>query len=259
MPRPQKLRRVGRGEKLGSGWRFAWAVLYYPVSGIFKISWRHIERIPPRGGVIIVVNHISHVDPLIVSKLVLDAARVPRFLAKDTIFVNPFIGWGMRAMGHIPVRRDTADAARALAVAVDKLTGGSCIVIHPEGTVTRDPDGWPMSGKTGVARLWLLSPDTPVIPVAQWGVQQQWDLYGKRVKPFPRARHTMSVGEPIDLARFHGAEPVGEVLQEITDVIMKRLRADVAELRGVPAPTGELYVWNRPAGEVGPADSSDAA
>ncbi len=86
----------------------------------------------------------------------------------------------------------------------EALEEGGMIVLHPEGTVTRDPDGWPMIGKTGAARLALLAPDVPVIPVAQWGVQKQIDLYRKKVKLFPRPRHTLSVGEPIDLSAFHG-------------------------------------------------------
>ena len=260
MPRPHKLRRPGYGEKLGFGWLFAWVVLYYPVSALFKIRWRHIERMPQSGGVIVVVNHVSHVDPFIVSKFILDSARTPRFMAKEAIFEVPVVGWGMRKMGHIPVRRGTVDAAHALSAAVDKLRSGGCVVVHPEGTVTRDPDYWPMSAKTGVARLALLVPEVPVIPVAQWGVQEQVDLYRKKVKLFPRPRHTLSVGEPVDLSAFHGAQPTPQVLRAMADVIMKRLRSDVAELRGIPAPTGDLFVWTRPRpGAPGSPDSRDAA
>ncbi|HYZ35430.1 MAG TPA: lysophospholipid acyltransferase family protein, partial [Pseudonocardiaceae bacterium] len=104
------MRRLGRGEPLGWGWRFVCGVLYAPVSILFRIRWRHIERIPQQGGVLIVVNHVSHADPLLVSKFLLDAGRTPRFLAKEAIFDVPVVGWAMRAMGHIPVRRDTADA-----------------------------------------------------------------------------------------------------------------------------------------------------
>ena len=67
--------------------------------------------------------------------------------------------------------------------------------------MTRDPDGWPMAGKTGAARLATLVPDVPVIPVAQWGVQEQIDLYRKKFKLIPRPKHVISVGEPIDLSR----------------------------------------------------------
>jgi 1-acyl-sn-glycerol-3-phosphate acyltransferase len=222
-------------------------VLYYPASGLFRSSYRHIERIPQTGPMIIVVNHVSHIDPFLVSKFVLDAARTPRFLAKESLFEVPAVGWAMYKMGHIPVKRGTTDARQSLAAAVDALRAGKVIVLHPEGTVTRDPDGWPMNAKTGAARLATLVPDVPVIPIAQWGVQEQFDLYKKRVKLFPRPKHVMSVGEPIDLSAFHGREPTMKVLHEITDVIMRRLRADVAELRGLPEPIGDLYRWSRAA------------
>jgi 1-acyl-sn-glycerol-3-phosphate acyltransferase len=231
---------------MGSAWRFVWCVLYYPVSALFKVRYRNIDRVPQQGGMIIVTNHVSHVDPFLVSKFILDAARTPRFLAKDAIFDVPVVGAAMRWMGHIPVKRGTTDAAQSLAGAVDYLRGGGVIVLHPEGTVTRDPGGWPMAGKTGAARLATLVPEVPVIPIAQWGVQEQVDLYKKKVKLVPRPKHVISVGEPIDLSKWHGVDVTPAVLHEISDVIMRRLREDVAELRGLPAPTGELFVWKRP-------------
>jgi 1-acyl-sn-glycerol-3-phosphate acyltransferase len=156
----------------------------------------------------------------------------------------------MRGMGHIPVRRGTADARQSFDAAVAALDAGGLIVLHPEGTVTRDPDGWPMAGKTGAARLALLAPDVPVVPVAQWGVQQQIDLYKKKVKLFPRPRHVLSVGDPIDLSAFRGRPADAATLREVTDVIMRRLRADVAELRGLPAPDRPLYRWSRTAADA---------
>jgi 1-acyl-sn-glycerol-3-phosphate acyltransferase len=258
--RLHKLRRPGDGEKLGAAWRFVWLVLYYPVSSVFRLRYRNIERIPRQGPIIIVTNHVSHVDPFLVAKFVLDAARVPRFLAKESIFEVPVVGWAMRSMGHIPVKRGTADARQSLAAAVEALGDGRVIVLHPEGTVTRDPDWWPMAGKTGAARLATLAPDVPVIPIAQWGVQEQFDLYKKRVKLIPRPRHVISVGEPVDLSGFRDREPTVKVLHEITDVIMRRLRADVADLRGLPAPAGELFHWVRPSETKPEADKpGDAA
>ncbi len=246
MARVQKLRRPGRGEKMGAGWRFVWLVLYYPVSGLFRLHYHHMHRLPQDGPMIVVTNHVSHIDPFLVSKFVLDAARTPRFLAKDSIFDVPVVGWGMRIMGHIPVRRGSSEAARSLAAATEALREGKVIVLHPEGTVTRDPCGWPMSGKTGAARLAMLAPDVPVIPLAQWGVQRQVDLYRKRVKLIPRPQHEISVGAPIDLNRYRGRPVDSALLQEVTEVMLRRLRHDVAELRGEPEPTGPLFHWRRP-------------
>jgi 1-acyl-sn-glycerol-3-phosphate acyltransferase len=260
VPRQHKLRRPGHGERMGPAWRFVWLVLYYPVSILFPMRYRNIEAIPQDGPAIIVVNHVSHIDPFLVAKFVLDAARTPRFLAKESIFAVPVVGTAMRAMGHIPVRRGTVDARQSLSAAVDALRAGKVIVLHPEGTVTRDPDGWPMVGKTGAARLASLVPDVPVIPVVQWGVQEQFDLYKKKVKLFPRPRHEVRVCPPIDLSAYRDRPTDTAALREITDVIMRRLRDGVAELRGVPAPTGELYYWTRP-GETRPksVEPGDAA
>ncbi len=146
---------------------------------------------------IIVVNHVSHVDPFLIAKIVLDAGRVPRVLAKESIFDVFPVGAAMRTMGHIPVKRGSVDARQSLAAAVDALAAGKVIVLHPEGTVTRDPEGWPMNGKTGAARLAMLAPDVPVIPIAQWGVQEKWDFYSKQ-RPAVPARRARHVGRSAD-------------------------------------------------------------
>ncbi|MDP9093300.1 MAG: 1-acyl-sn-glycerol-3-phosphate acyltransferase [Actinomycetota bacterium] len=255
MPRLEKLRRAGHGEKLGAVWRIVWLILYWPCSILIKSEYRHIDRIPQSGPAILIVNHVSHVDPFLVAKMVIDAARTPRFLAKDSIFGVPVVGAAMRGMGHIPVKRGTADARQSLAAAVDALASGKIIVLHPEGTVTRDPNGWPMAAKTGAARLSMLAPDVPVIPVVQWGVQNSIDLYRRRVRLVPRPRNTISIGQPLDLSEFHGAVHNIRTLRKVADVMGRRLREDVAVLRNEPAPTGELYVWARSAdagsGEAG--------
>ena len=253
MGRLKRLLRPVVGERLSLPWTIVWLILYGPFSMLIRTRYRHLERLPKHGGVILVTNHVSHVDPFLVAKMVIDAGRTPSFLAKDTIFTVPVVGAAMRGMKQIPVRRGTADARQSLAAAVQALRDGHVVVLHPEGTVTRDPDGWPMNGKTGAPRLALLVPEVPVIPVAQWGVQQSIDLYVKKVKLFPRPKHVVSIGEPLDLSKYHGVEPEPDVLHEVADVIMRRLRHDVAELRGVPEPSGELFHWVRPEPKTGDA------
>ncbi len=246
MPRPKTLRGAGRREKLGFWWGLAWLVLYAPVGALVKLRYRCIDSVPQHGGAILVVNHVSHVDPFLVARFVVDAGRVPRFLAKESIFRVRVVGYVVRRMGHVPVKRGTVDAQQALAAAADSLRNGNVIVLHPEGTVTRDPEWWPMSAKTGAARLALLVPDVPVIPVAQWGVQRSIDLYRKHVRLLPRVEHFIMAGKPVDLSAFRGAKPTAETLRTMTDLIMGALRDQVAELRGLPAPTGEFYKWARP-------------
>jgi 1-acyl-sn-glycerol-3-phosphate acyltransferase len=180
------------------------------------------------------------------ARFIVDSGRLPRFLAKQSIFDVPVVGRAMTEMGQIPVDRGTAAAADSLAAAVDALRKGHIVVMHPEGTVTRDPQWWPMSARTGAARLALLAPDVPVVPVGQWGVQEMVDLYHKKVRLIPRKQHHILAGEPIDLRRFAGAAPTAETLRAMTDTMMSAVRELVAELRGEPAPTGAFYRYVRP-------------
>jgi 1-acyl-sn-glycerol-3-phosphate acyltransferase len=132
--------------------------------------------------------------------------------------------------------------------AVEALRRGEVVLIYPEGTVTRDPDFWPMQAKTGVARLALLAPGVPVVPVGQWGAQDFLDVYARKFRPFPRKRITIAVGEPVDLSEFVGSEPRSEVLHEMTDRIMVSIRDLVAGIRGEEPPV-EFY--RRPAAKQG--------
>ena len=95
----------------------------------------------------------------------------------------PVLGRLLRGAGQIPVYRGTADAQRSLARRrAGAATTGKVVVIYPEGTVTRDPDLWPMQARTGVARL-ALTTDVAVLPVAQWGPQRVYDGYQQEVPP----------------------------------------------------------------------------
>ncbi len=222
-------------------------MLVYPlVSLLFKRRWLGPERIPASGPAIVAANHISYADPFIFGRFIWDAGRVPRYLAKAAVFALPFpLGMIVRGAGQIPVHRGTTDAAQALQDAVAALRRGEMVLIYPEGTVTRDPDFWPMQAKTGVARLALLSPGTPVIPVGQWGAQHFLDLYHRKFRPLPRKRVTVSAGAPVDLSEFMGQEPTAAVLHAMTDRIMGAVRDEVAAIRGERAP--ERF-YPRPAG-----------
>jgi 1-acyl-sn-glycerol-3-phosphate acyltransferase len=230
---------VSRLHKPKAGfWIRTWVAILYPLDGLlFRLRWRNLERIPSpqQGGVLVAINHLSHVDTVLMARLVWQSGRVPRFMIKAGVFDWRVIGRMMQGAGQIPVSRGTADAAESLHAAVDALERGEAVIIYPEGTTTKDPENWPMQGKTGIARLVLLSPDTPVVPVGQWGPHRMggfsWRRLGRRRTSYA------SVGQPLDLSRFRGKEPTGPLLREITDEIMAAIRDEVAELRGEPAPT----------------------
>jgi 1-acyl-sn-glycerol-3-phosphate acyltransferase len=226
--------------KAGFWIRFCVALLYPLDALLFKIRWRGLEKIPAEGGVILAVNHISHIDTILMARLVWQSGRIPRFLIKSGVFGKPVVGRVMTGAGQIPVYRGTTDAHKSLLASADALRRGECVVIYAEGTITRDPDWWPMQGKTGIARLALTVPEAPIIPIGQWGAQFTLDSGRRRFRPFPRQTALASVGDPVDLSRFYAAEPSALVLREMTSAIMSAVRTEVAELRGEPAPT-EFY------------------
>jgi 1-acyl-sn-glycerol-3-phosphate acyltransferase len=236
--------------KAGFWIRFCVVILYPLDALLFRIRWHNLDRVPPPsegnggppgnegvagGGVIIALNHLSHVDTVLMARFVWQSGRVPRFMIKAGVFSKPILGQIMTGAKQIPVYRGTQDASGSLRDVVTALADGEAVIIYPEGTTTKDPDNWPMVAKTGIARLALLSPDTPIVPVGQWGAQKRKGLSFERF--FKRRTAQTSVGAAVDLSRFRGAEPTAETLREITDTIMTAVRDEVAKLRQEPAPT----------------------
>jgi 1-acyl-sn-glycerol-3-phosphate acyltransferase len=194
-----------------------------------------MENIPADGGFITAVNHNSHVDPFAYAHFQYNTGRVPRFLAKHGLFKKGFVGAVMRGTGQIPVYRESTDALSAFRAAIDAVERGECVAFYPEGTLTRDPDLWPMTGKTGAARV-ALETRCPVVPVAQWGANLLLPPYAKKPDLLPRKTHHVLAGPPVDLARFYDKEFTPELLKEATEVIMAAITAQLEVLRGEKAP-----------------------
>ncbi len=210
-------------------------------------DWRGAEHLNQPGGFIAAANHASNIDPLTFAHFLWDNGVTPRFLAKDSLFTVPVLGWAMRATGQIPVARGTASAAHSLAAAEQALGDGECVGVFPEGTLTREPDLWPMQGKTGVARL-ALTTRAPVIPVTQWGPTDLLPRYSKALSPIPRKKITVIAGPPVVLDDLYGLPLTTGRLREATERIMSALTVQLEEIRGVTAPA-ERFVWRpvRPA------------
>ena len=134
--------------KVGPYYRFA-ALLIRPILfAITKRDWRGIENIPAKGGAIVAVNHISYADPLVFAHFLFDNGRPPRFLAKSGLFKVPIVKTIILGAGQIPVYRESDGAHHAYQAAVDAVQRGELLGVYPEATLTRDPDIWPMTGKT---------------------------------------------------------------------------------------------------------------
>ncbi|SPE58424.1 1-acyl-sn-glycerol-3-phosphate acyltransferase [Streptomyces netropsis] len=223
--------------RIGFWYRFTAVLAKPPLVVLFKRDWRGMEHIPADGGFITAVNHNSYLDPLSYAHFQYNTGRVPRFLAKAALFRTTFVGTLLHGTGQIPVYRETTDAATAFRAAVDAINKGECVAFYPEGTLTRDPEMWPMEGKTGAARVALLT-KAPVIPVAQWGANEAMPPYAKekKLRLFPRKTLRVAAGPPVDLSAYYGKEPTAEVLREATEKIMAAITELLAELRGEPAP-----------------------
>ncbi len=219
------------------GWAFTLGVVLLKplLLLVTRRRWVDGTKIPADGGAVVAANHVSHADPATFAYFIYDHGRLPRFLAKAELFDVPVAGRIITAMGQIPVRRLSSDASRAFSSAVEAVQEGKLVVVYPEGTITRQPELWPMVGKTGAARI-ALTAGVPVIPVAQWGAQELLWPYAKRPHLFPPKRIWTKAGDPVDLDDLRGVPLTPQVLQEATDRIMGDITGLLEELRGELAP-----------------------
>lgn len=193
-------------------------------------------NIPREGAFIISPNHTSNLDPIVVGIAVYRAGRSPHFLGKASLFTVPVVGALLRATRQIPVARGGITRENdPLRVAKERMAQGSGIIVYPEGTLTRDPEIWPMRGKTGAVRLALIT-GAPLIPTVQWGTERLLPPYARFARPLPRKTITVKFGTPLDLSRFAGKPLDGKVLGEATGMLMDAIVALVEEQRGEKAP-----------------------
>jgi 1-acyl-sn-glycerol-3-phosphate acyltransferase len=205
------------------------------IRSIATIRIRNREKLPASGPFILAPNHHSNIDPIIVGMAVWRLGRAPRFLAKASLFKIPLLGAALGSAGQIPVERGGASrGAIPISAAKRLIAEGQGVIVYPEGSLTRDPDLWPMRGKTGAARL-ALQLGIPVIPVAQWGTQALMPVNTKKLRFRPRAHIDVVFGDPVDLSDL-GRVADRVALQTATDRIMAAITALLEDLRGEAAP-----------------------
>lgn len=215
-------------------WGVAWwvaVVICKPVLILVRRrDWRGVERIPARGPAVLAANHISKLDPLLVAEMVLANGRIPAFLAKSSLFEEKIVGRWFRAAGHVEV--DRSHGADGFGAALTALRSGALLVVYPEGTITKDPDGGLMELKTGAVRLAIES-GAPLIPVAQRGAEEILPAYSRRPKLFKRPTVTIDIGPPLDLtdlrqlgpgpeAAIAGTRRLADALAQMLDQLAER-------------------------------------
>ena len=227
-------------------------VLGNAARGLYKLIARveitGRENLPKSGGYIIVANHTTELDPVTVAFPVFVEGALPRFLAKDSLFRAPVLGYIMRKLAHIPVVRGSVDARKSLITARKIVEAGGAVVIFPEGTTTHDPQLWPMQARTGAARL-ALATGAPVFPVAHWGDEQilgYVDKEKRKISLFPRKTVRVKVGKALDIASLvedssPEAKHTRTELGVVTDAMLDAITAELEKIRGEKAPEGR---WN---------------
>jgi 1-acyl-sn-glycerol-3-phosphate acyltransferase len=187
--------------------------LNLPVAAWARLKVEGLETLPASGPLLLVGNHDSHWDPVMVG-ISARKRRMVRALAKSTLWDVKGLGWVLNGMGQIPIIRGAGDA-QALANAVEALRGGSCVGVFPEGTRSK---GRVMRARSGVGRLALEVPEAHVSCVAIKGTS---DLTG-----FPRRpRITVHFFDPA------GGQPRAD---EDPGELSTRL---LAEIRAISPPT----------------------
>jgi len=189
-----------------------WARTILKFSGV-RVAVLHPERLSQRGPFIVVANHESYADVLV---LLANLPMQVRFLAKRGIFRVPVLGWSIRAAGFVPV--DRGDRSRSFATvetALKRLGKGRSLVVFPEETRTRNGELSPF--KKGAAML-ASKTGFPILPVGIAGTRQVLPRGTWNAK---RGRVVLCVGEPL------AADPSTHARKEMT----ARMKDSVAALR----------------------------
>lgn len=197
----------------------------------------------PTGPVIVVANHTSFADGILLALVGRRLGRSLRLMATGGVFRSGLVGPLARRLGFIPVLRGTDAAAGSLDAAATALEAGEAVGLFPEGRITRDPQHWPERSKTGAVRL-AMRTGAPVVPVALVGAHHvvgTTGVVGRLLRnTVLRPRVTVAVGRPIDVRRLAGVDgeavPDEATVRRVADEVMAALVAHVAELRGEPAP-----------------------
>ncbi|KAA0012263.1 1-acyl-sn-glycerol-3-phosphate acyltransferase [Billgrantia pellis] len=174
-------------------------LIFLLVHCCYRLRLRGRHHIPVRGPALVVCNHVSFMDALVIGGA---SPRPLRFLMDRPIYESPWLNWLFRLVGAIPVesdRRDPGSVRRALQEVSRALRGGEVVMLFPEGRLT--PDGDVQTFRRGLETILARDP-VPVIPAGLAGLWGSWTSHrdGRALTKRPRrfrARVALCFGEPI--------------------------------------------------------------
>ncbi|MGA3065449.1 MAG: lysophospholipid acyltransferase family protein [Tepidisphaeraceae bacterium] len=202
-------------------WKLAQTFCRIVTTCAFDLKVYGEENVPERGGVLLVANHQSYLDPVLIG------VRLPRqlsYMAKSELFENPRAARLLRWLHSFPVHQGTADVG-AVRETIVRLRSGRALAIFPEGSRTSDGQMLPM--QRGVA-LVIRRAKVPVIPVAIFGAYEAWPITEPMFRP---AHIRVWYGKPMELAQL--PEP------EILRIIDRSLRGMFRTLKTSETPPGD--------------------
>lgn len=174
-------------------YRIIWAIVLALFTLIYRARFIGTERVPRSGGLLIVANHQSHLDPPLLAVSLMH--RHTAAIAREGLFKNPLFGLFLRGLGAMPIKENEGDAG-AIRRAIEQLKRGRVVVIFPEGS--RSPDGALKEFKRGTWLLLARSGAT-VLPAAVEGCFDAWPR--KRTLPSLLGhRVCVSFGVPIEFS-----------------------------------------------------------
>jgi 1-acyl-sn-glycerol-3-phosphate acyltransferase len=180
--------------------------------------WRvfNAERVPFNGPVILASNHASFLDPPLVGSGI---HRPINYLARNTLFDVPGLGWLLRHWNSVPVDREGGGGAGLKAI-LDRLLGGGAIILFPEGTRTRD--GKLQPARSGIG-LTVIKSTAVLVPVRVFGT---FEAYGRHMKIPQPHRIAVKYGRPMYFEKLRAeaktcSKPrLKEIYQEVANEIM---------------------------------------
>jgi 1-acyl-sn-glycerol-3-phosphate acyltransferase len=174
-------------------------LIFLLVHCCYRLRLRGRHHIPAKGPAVVVCNHVSFMDALVMGGA---SPRPLRFLMDRPIYESPWLNWLFRLVGAIPVesdRRDPGSVRRALEEVSRALRSGEVVMLFPEGRLT--PDGEVHTFRRGLETILARDP-VPVIPAGLAGLWGSWTSHrgGRALTKRPRrfrARVALYFGEPI--------------------------------------------------------------
>lgn len=168
-------------------YRLAQAIVrgLWPLIG--RLDVRGLENIPPTGPFLLVANHQSILDPILIQAI---CPRPVHTMAKSTQFTSPIFAWLMPRLLSFPVRRFEIDP-QAVRYALRKLREGEPVGVYVEGE--RSWDGRLQAPRLGAVRL-VLKAGVPVVPVSISGAYEAWPRWHRSLR---RAPVRIAFGQPL--------------------------------------------------------------